>query len=422
METPAIAVLVVHGIGAQKPGEAVGKLIAGLQRVDPDFASSTPTLGGRPIRLYEVYWADLLMGTATRDAFRIQEMQSVTWFPLLNLLRRNYPKGTWSLLKLAWCALPLVNFLMLFGYVGAGMIAEIVKGDRRAVKTERLKVIKDLLDEYAGDVFSYVSSAGKAFYREKNEPTFAPGLEDVHGRILQRFYDQLLKAQADGCAAIHVVAHSLGSVVTYHALSGLGFEGGDAVRAACAHVRRVYTIGSPLEKIRFFWPRLTPDGPPLGGAKIEWDNFRSYFDPVAGRLRQLAEWGELRNHGLLGGGFFRGHLVYEHSPVFLAALTRGLAGRELPLSRTPSERRRDFWILLGETFLAPFAVILVLLLGAAIFAGVAALIPFLLSLAFGKAVFKTGFLIMLGMMAFVFSVAPAIRAWKAHSRHWLRGR
>jgi hypothetical protein len=425
----AIGVLVVHGIGAQKPGEAVGKLIAGLSRIDPDFASGTPTLGGRLVRLYEVYWADLLMGASTRDAFRIEEMQSVSWFPLLNLLRGNYPKGTWSFLKLAWCALPLVNFLMLFGYFGAGMIAEVIKGDRnpsrsirKAAETSRLKVIKDLLDDYVGDVFSYVSSAGKAFYREKNEPAFAPGLEGVHGRIVQRFYDQLVKAQADGCAAIHVVAHSLGSVVTYHALSGFGFEGDPAVREACANVRRVYTIGSPLEKIRFFWPRLTPDGPPLGGTKIEWDNFLSYFDPVAGRLRQLPEWGELRNHALLGGGFVRGHLVYEHSPVFLAALTRGLAGRELPLSRTREERRRDFWILLGETLLTPLAIILVLLLGAAIFAGVAALIPFVLSLAFGKAVFKTGFLIALCMMAFVFSVAPAIRAWKAHSRHWLRER
>lgn len=428
-----IAVLVVHGIGAQKPGEAVGKLIAGLSRVERDFGAGghdgVLTLGGQPVRFYEVYWADLLMGPASRGAFRIQELESVTWFPLLNLLHRSYPKGTWSFLKLAWCALPLVNLLMLLGYFGAGVVLEVIKGKRRpsrsvrrAAKNARLKVIKDLFDEYVGDVFSYVSSAGKAFYREKNEPAFAPGLEGVHGRIVQRFYDQLMKAQADGCAAIHVVAHSLGSVVTYHALSGFGFEGDEAVRAACANVRRVYTIGSPLEKIRFFWPPLTPDGPPLGGTRIEWDNFRSYFDPVAGRLRQVAEWGELRNHGLLGGGFFRGHLVYEHSPVFLAALTRGLAGRELPLERTPDERRRDFFVLLGETLLAPFAVVLVLLIGAAIFAGTAVLIPYVLSLVFGPTVLKTGFLIMLGMMAFVLSVAPAIRAWQAHSRHWLRGR
>ena len=57
--------------------------------------------------------------------------------------------------------------------------------------------------------------------------------------------------------------------------------------------------------------------------------------------------------------------------------------------------------------------------GAAIFAGTAALIPFLLSLAFGHAVLKIGFFIMLGIMAFALSVAPAIRAWEAHSSHWL---
>ncbi|MEK6373742.1 MAG: hypothetical protein AABO58_13730 [Acidobacteriota bacterium] len=185
---PPIAVLVVHGIGAQKPGEAVEKLIAGLSCVERDFGTNGPdgvlTLGGQPVRLYEVYWADLLTGAASRDAFRIQELQSVTWFPLLNLLRRNYPKGTWSFLKLAWCALPLVNVLMLLGYFGAGVVLEVIKGKRRprwslrrTAKDAQPKVIKHLLDEYVGDVFSYVSSAGKAFYREKNEPAFAPGLK-----------------------------------------------------------------------------------------------------------------------------------------------------------------------------------------------------------------------------------------------------
>jgi hypothetical protein len=444
---PPIAVLVVHGIGAQKPGETVGKLIAGLSRVERDFGTNghddVLTLGGQPVRFYEVYWADLLTGAACRDAFNIQEMQSISWFPLLNLLRRNYPKKTWSFLKLAWCALPLINFLMLFGYFGAGLIAELIKGTRdrirrlplarHDVRSARMKVLQDILDEYIGDVFSYVNSAGKAFHREKNEPPVSPAMEGVHGQIMQRFYDQLVKAQAGGCAAIHVVAHSLGTVVTYHALSGLGFDGegradAAAIRAACANVRHVYTIGSPLEKIRFFWPRLTPDGPLLGGAKIEWDNFRSYFDPVAGRLRQVAEWGEMRNHGLLGGGFFRGHVVYEHSPVFLAALTRGLVGREIPLERTPKERRRDFFVLLGETLLAPVVVIAVLLIGAAIFAATAVLLPFVVSLVLRwflppeTAIVKTGFFIMLGMLALVFSVAPAIRAWTAHSRYWLKKR
>jgi hypothetical protein len=420
---PPIGVLVVHGIGAQKPGEAVGKLIAGLARVEPDFGAhghdGVLTLGGQPVRLYEVYWADLLMGAASRGAFRIQEAQSVTWFPLLNLLRRNCPKGTWSIVNLGWCALPLINFLMLLGYFGAGFIVEVIvaviKGDRRrsrsvrqAAKNARLKVIKEIADEYVGDVFSYVSSAARA--------------EGVYGRIVQRFYGQLLKAQADGCEAIHVVAHSLGSVVTYHALSGLNFEGDDAVRAACANVRRVYTIGSPLEKFRVFWPRLTPDAPLLGGTKIEWDNFQSYFDFVAGRLRPVAEWGELRNHGLLGGGFFRGHLVYEHSRVFLAALTRGLTGRELPLERTPKERRHDRFILLGETLLAPVAALFVLAIGAVIFAVTAALLPLPLWPVFGFAAFKIAFFIMLGVMAFSLSVAPALRAWEGHSRHWLNDR
>ena len=38
-------------------------------------------------------------------------------------------------------------------------------------------------------------------------------------------------------------------------------------------------------------------------------------------------WGGVRNHRLLGGGLVRGHVVYEHSPVFLQVLTEGFAGR-----------------------------------------------------------------------------------------------
>jgi hypothetical protein len=61
----------------------------------------------------------------------------------------------------------------------------------------------------------------------------------------------------DGCQSIHIVAHSLGTVVMYHALRGFGVD--NAVRAdrptlseAMATIEHLYTIGSPLEKIRFF--------------------------------------------------------------------------------------------------------------------------------------------------------------------------
>src|SRR5690606_4738654 len=172
-------------------------------------------------------------------------------------------------------------------------------------------------------------------HRDDDEPPVPDALRRIQPAIVARFHEQLLRAQSDGCATIHVVAHSLGTVVMYHALRGLGRAAGngEAVRAAAARVRRLYTIGSPLEKIRFFWPRLRTSENLAGERIIAWDNFVSWFDPVAGMLRRYDEWGGVRNHRLLGGGFVRGHVVYEHSPVFLHALTEGLCGQALPLRR-----------------------------------------------------------------------------------------
>jgi hypothetical protein len=323
------------------------------------------TVGGQPVRFYEVYWADLLRGDMMHSAFQMKELQSLSWFPLLNWKRSNYRPGDYSPVKLAWwCfALLLITVLVRFAYGGVSSLAWVVwGGKRRYTKVDRI------LDEYAGDVLSYVNSAGKAFYREKREPPVPPAVEHVYPGIVQRFYNQLVQAQADGCATIQIVAHSLGAVVTYHALSGLRFEpdhrdDAEALRAARAKVRHLYTIGNPLEKIRFFWPRLTSGEAPLVRTHLQWDNFISWFDPLAGMLRHFGNWGTVRNHRLLGGGFIRGHVVYEHSQVFLSALTRGLCGHEIPMKRTPQERWKDRGVLIGETLLTPITLTIVLIVG-----------------------------------------------------------
>jgi hypothetical protein len=432
----------VHGIGAQRRGETVAKLIAGLQRVDPAFAAGGSdgvlTLDGRPLRLYEVYWSNLLSGKRIRGTFNIFELMSVSWFPLLNWMRKTYARRAWPLLMLAWSlVLPFFNFLMLFGYYGAGFLIGVFRAMVRAARErgrrdheDALAFVNEMLDEYAADVFNYVNSAAGAFYREEDERPVPAAVQRVHPRIMRRFYAQLVKANEDGCGEIHIVAHSLGTVVAYHALSGLNLEqagcDADAVRAACAKVRHIYTIGSPLEKIRFFWPRLMRDAAILGGAKIEWDNFVSRFDPVAGRLRPMFAGGELRNHHLLGGGFVTGHVVYERSGRFLAAFTRGLLGRELPLRETRAERRRDLLVLFGETLVTPLVLILTLVVGAAFFLITAGLIPYVLSWllrpflteASRVAVVHVTFYLFLGMMTFAIFTTALLRAWKVHKRYW----
>src|SRR3954462_15081230 len=83
-----LAILVVHGIGAQERGETPRKLMAGLARTDPTLDSSrfdgVITVGGRSVRLYEVYWADEVKGEVTRGAFQMTELQSLAWFPWFN--------------------------------------------------------------------------------------------------------------------------------------------------------------------------------------------------------------------------------------------------------------------------------------------------------------------------------------------------
>jgi hypothetical protein len=429
--------------------------MAGLARVERDLESRQPddliTVGLQPVRLYEVYWADLLKGDVTKGAFQISELQSLSWFPWFNYRRGNYQRGTYSLLKLAWwwAALPIFNFFALFTYYGAGFIAQLlgtsgsrVKTDeadrglwneaKRAAESARLTLVDRLLDEYVGDVFSYVNSAGNAFYREGTEASVPDAVANVYPQIVQRFYAQLLKAQADGCAQIQVVAHSLGTVVAYHALSGFRFDAdhprdATAIRSASGKVRHLYTIGSPLEKIRFFWPRLVSETPTLGALTLRWDNFVSWFDPVAGTLKRFRIWGDVVNHRLLGGGFLRGHVVYEHSAVFLGALTRGLCGHEIPFTRTFKERWWDRLVLIGETLLAPAAMVIVLMCGVALFLLTALLLPFLISLVLRQFLAESTWVsienksavVLIAMMVLAFVLGPLIRASKVHRLHWM---
>jgi hypothetical protein len=435
--------LVVHGIGAQDRGETLRKLARGLQTVDRDFAlhdagdGLTATLGGQPLRFYEVYWADIVKGDVTRGAFQIDELQSLSWFPWFNIRRGNYRRGRYSWITLAWwcVALPIANFFVLFAYYGAGLFAQIFSDstttrERRTDRRAALTTLDGLLDEYVGDVFTYVNSAAHAFYRDEGEPPVPPELEEAFARIVERFYEQLLKADADGCETIHIVSHSLGTVVMYHALSGFGFDparaDADRIRIAKNRISRVYTIGSPLEKIRFFWPRIAPVADRAVDVRFRWDNFVSFFDPVSGMLRSFDDFGGVANHRLLGGGFILGHVVYEHSPVFLESLVEGLCGRRIPFQRGLKARLWDDVVLLGETLLGPVALALVLAAGASLFLLAAMLLPFLGSLTvrwflppqtWAPVVDRVS-MIFLALMVLAFLVAPMIRAAKVHSRYW----
>ncbi len=259
---------------------------------------------------------------------------------MVNIIRHNYHSGDYSFIKLAWwcIALPIINFFVLFAYYGAGLFTQIFSGTegkrkefenekgisrimrKAAMQSATLTKVDTILDEYLGDVFSYVNSAGNAFHREEKEPAIPPQIKSVYSHIMDRFYDQLSRAQADGCATIQIVAHSLGTVVTYHALSGFqiessGSEDLENIRKALAKVSHIYTLGCPLEKIRFFWPRLT-SGAPFSSMTVRWANFVSWFDFVSGKLKRFECWGNIENIHLLAAAFSGGTSYTSAAQLF----------------------------------------------------------------------------------------------------------
>ena len=149
--------------------------------------------------------------------------------------------------------------------------------------------------------------------------------------------------------------------------------------------------------------------------------------PVRRTLTRFGDWGKVFNHRLLGGGFLRGHVVYEHSPVFLGVLTRGLCGHELPFARTREEQWRDRLVLAGETLFAPAAAALVLTCGMALFLLAALLLPFLASLILRQflpeqtwvSIENRSALVFIGLMVLVFVLNPVIRASRVQRLYWI---
>jgi hypothetical protein len=241
--------------------------------------------------------------------------------------------------------------------------------------------------------------------------------------IMTRFGETVSRARSDGCGRIQIVAHSLGSVIAYHYLAVRADPpANDHPAIGPENVEHLYTIGSPLEKFVFFWPRIMPDSSRIESRTLRWDNFVSLFDPVAGKLKQFDHWSTVSNHRLLGGGFFRAHVIYERSPVFLEQLAKGISGIAIPLRRSHWERLVDGLMLLGETLLTPAVLVIVLLAGLALLTTVALMIPFIATLsvrwwldpAIWMPYYKWGSIVIGSMFAFIFAIMPLLRASTSH--------
>ena len=209
----SVGLLVVHGVGRQKEGESSAKLIEGLSRMDGvEIGTSEDVLriDGTDVRVFEVYWADLLTGAEIERTFDSRDLQTVAWFPWFNRVRGIYKDGDyrWGTTLLWTFFLPIASFLSWLGLQGAGLLVKLGeafvrvareigavfdRGRGQSSEPERIKdtkretkalswkgalqtaqeakdeytTVDSLMDDYAGDVFTYVDSAGEAFKEDK---------------------------------------------------------------------------------------------------------------------------------------------------------------------------------------------------------------------------------------------------------------
>ena len=352
-----IGVLVVHGIGEQKPGETIQKVLNGLRfaakesgatmiegedSTDPNRVRIEIEGYGTEIRLYEVYWAKIMDKATTDGAFDARMLSAVAWYPLLN---RKYVRGyrdqISSKKSILWSTTAVfLAALISLGYYALNYVVRFVQGmttSGPALLPARTWLDRKL-DRRAGDIFTYVQSAG-GLYPSNNPRAFVAS--DIH-----EIFERQLHRAAQCCDEVHVLAHSLGTLIAHHALSSaapfLSRVLGDKGAEAYARVTVLNTLGSPLEKIRLIWPLVLNDsfrgGQPPGGFK--WVNFHNPLDPVSEPLTSFDQWTAVKNRRVYSGGIASAHVIYESNPVVLSILMEQLCGKPL---RFQSAWRRKWW-------------------------------------------------------------------------------
>lgn len=125
-----------------------------------------------------------------------------------------------------------------------------------------------------------------------------------------------------GCGEIHVLAHSLGTVITYDWLCGP--DSGDSGVAV------LHTIGSPLNKLWYIdhardRRRVDAKGPP-NLHKCRWTNYWAWSDPVSGRLvRYESAALQLSNTRLRRLGYpLVSHVGYWKNPVVIDSVREAI--------------------------------------------------------------------------------------------------
>ncbi len=460
-EPEKVGLVVVHGIGDQRRGETAGKIVSAIVAGDGCLA---PTRigdtayqidgGARVVRVYEAHWADVLR--PERGAYDVAKLQGLALFPRLNRKHGLYPQGMRPGTVWLWTArMAFISAAVFLASYGLNFVGSIVdsfatekrrrrrreersaaaKGkpphrrpwqrvkaslrrrwrEQREEERNRYPWVEQKLDNVAGDIFRYVDAACP----EAEVPSAAD-------EILDRFHETLRRPFEDGCASVQILAHSLGSVVAYHGLTGYRVARDDGVDLG--RITDIWTIGSPLEKIAFIWPRLTGRPRPNELAATRWRNFRNRSDPISGELRAFVDW-EPTDEEVRGGGMLSAHVSYPKSQRFIAAVRDALLTPGEP-SQAPvslvSGRRRRF----AEGLALLVGLVTLLAAGLLLFAWVGALITgmvwgvgWLVGRAFdglGRDITDLsrpiGFWVALAMFVMLLLVSPLLQARSDHPR------
>jgi len=246
----------------------------------PNKKTRARAFEGRPhLGLAEVYWANIPRD-ANKDKDTLEEAKA--WAQTVVQRVRAMDHAT-QLQKGKKPGTTLVDYDKTSAVVSE-MVDTIGTLENLTFVAEKAGLMKfnlrELLDDYLGDV------------------QIVAEFRDYGGNIFKQFQStmaELLKAHPN-VNAIHIVAHSEGTVVTFKGLLEALSKPNETGHEWVKFVKSLMTIGSPIDKHIVMWPALweglAPDASATrpAGNGILWWNYYDFGDPVGFELDTAREW------------------------------------------------------------------------------------------------------------------------------------
>ena len=315
-----IGILVVHGIGEQKRIETLTSVVSSayrslkalgvsnlLRNLKLDDQSQPVTLAFSykgtlySLRFYEAYWADLDQPYNFLRWIKLICWGITIWgkkyFDPPPAGMRTINVGKFKRLKTRlWLAVLSIVFLVL-------LLTLRIVNQASVIVFKKSLPLGQTLYNFLGDVQLFV-----------NEEIRFDTLETLDRKsryaIRTRLWNVIARANIDPIQEIYILAHSLGTVVTFNALmetqdvipsyiddedlrttlqqKGFIDAQGKANREKfLSKISAVFTLGSPLDKFAAIWPRVIPvnlDDPRKAKNPIPWFNVHDILDVVGANL------------------------------------------------------------------------------------------------------------------------------------------